>query len=302
MSTIQDYFRKRKLSDGSYRAYMQRLKSLNGGKEPTDVSFLEDFDSVFKYISKLSNNTQRSYLITVTQALKSVSGMDDVKDIYELKLEELENVRIENEDNYRKSDKEKERMCSMDELNAVTDYWLETIDDVIYNKSRVAVIVVTYKNAWVSLLYTQQAPIRLEYGSMIVIENEEDIKPRINYLIRGEDSYKFVLQDYKTKKSQGVKKWTVKSTQIKKILDEWFKLNTSGYLFPNRQWNAPMTMNSFGKMIPKVFESIGKKITLNIIRHVWISHHVDYKVLDTHAALASAMGHSLSTQKAYVKV
>lgn len=96
--------------------------------------------------------------------------------------------------------------------------------------------------------------------------------------------------------------WKVTSTRLKNILDEWLKINTSGFLFPNTEYDAPMSTNAFGKHLPKVFESIGKKITLNILRHVWISHNVDYKVLDEHAALANAMCHSIGMQKTYVKV
>ncbi len=300
--TLQEYFRKRKLSDSSYRAYMQRLRALNGGTEPKTADFLEDVERVLKYINTLSNNTQRSYLITVTQALKSTNQYEDEKEVYELKLEELENKRTEMQQAYQKTDKEKERMCSMEELNAVADYWLEMIDESVYNAYSPTKIYNIYKSALVALLYTEQAPIRLEYGGMELIKRKSDIKSGRNYLLTSGDTYQFILQEFKTKKSQGEKIWTVKSTRLKNILDEWFKINTSKYLFPNKSYDAPMGMNAFGKLIPKVFESIGKKITLNILRHVWISHHVDYKVLESHKDLAAAMCHNVDTQKTYIKI
>ena len=301
--SIQEYFKKRKLSDSSYRAYMQRLRKLNGGMEPTTIDFLEDVESILKIITPLSNNTQRAYLITVTQALKSTTRHEDAKDVYELKLEELENIRQENEENYRMTDKEAERMCSMGELRAVADYWMDMIDETVFNEFTPTAIYNVYKNALISLLYVEQAPIRLEYASMIVINNVDDIKKGNNYILREKDGgYKFVLQEFKTKKSQGAKMWKVTSTRLQNILDEWFKINTSGFLFPNNSYDGPLSLNAFGKQVPKVFESIGKKITLNILRHVWISHHVDYKVLEEHKALSAAMCHSLDTQKCYIKV
>jgi len=300
--TIQDFFKARKLSANSYRAYLQRLRKLNGGIEPTTIDYLEDVESILNIISSFSNNTQRSYLITVLEALKSTNNYEDEKEVYELKLEELENIRQENEENYRKSDKEKERMCSIEELQAVTDHWLDMIDESIFNDFSATKIYNIYKNALIALLYVDQAPIRLEYASMILINNSDEIKKGNNYIIRENGGYKFVLQDFKTKKSQGAKMWKVTSVRLKNILEEWFKINTSGFLFPNAEFDAPMTSNAFGKHLPKVFESIGKKITLNILRHVWISHHVDYKVLDNNAALANAMCHSIGMQKTYVKV
>lgn len=131
--TIQEFFKARKLSASSYRAYMQRLRKLNGGIEPTTIDFLEDVESILKSLSSLSNNTQRSYLITVLEALKSTNNYEDAKDVYELKLDELENIRQENEENYRMSDKEAERMCSFEELQLVVEYWLDIIDEYIFN-------------------------------------------------------------------------------------------------------------------------------------------------------------------------
>ena len=301
--TIQEFFKARKLSASSYRAYMQRLRKLNGGIEPTTIAYLEDVESILNTLSSLSNNTQRSYLITVLEALKSTNNYEDAKDVYELKLDELENIRQENEENYRMSDKEAERMCSFEELQLVVEYWLDIIDEYIFNDFSPNKVYNVYKNALISLLYVEQAPIRLEYASMIVINNTDEIKKGNNYILREKDGgYKFVLQEFKTKKSQGAKMWKVTSTRLKNILDEWLKINTSGFLFPNTEYDAPMSTNAFGKHLPKVFESIGKKITLNILRHVWISHNVDYKVLDEHAALANAMCHSIGMQKTYVKV
>jgi len=299
---MESYFQKRKLAPSTVKAYMIRLRKLNDDKPVTTIDFLSDYDAMFKKISHLANNTQRGYLITIIQALKTTNKYDDEKDVYEAKLEELEYKREEQQDNYRKSEKEKERWCSLLELKAVSDYWLDMIDEVVYNNFSAVKVFNIYKMALISLLYTEQPPIRLEYATMSVIDNESDITKGNNYLLRENGKYIVILQEFKTKKSQGAKRIPISSGKLTNILDEWLKLNTSGYLFPTPDYSTHMTPNAFGKLIPKAFESIGKKITLNILRHIFISEHIDYKVLDEHASLASAMCHNVNTQKTYVKV
>ena len=299
--TIQDYFKKRKLSESSVKLYLQRLRKLNAGVEPTQVDYLQHYDDILEQISTLSNNTQRGYLITIVQALKSTNKYDDEKDIYEAKLAELEYLREEQQQKYQKSDKEKQRMCSFPELQLCAEYWIEMIDDSIYNNQTPDDIFTIYKNALISLLYTEQPPIRLEYASMHVINNLDEIVPNKNYLFVDGNEYNFILQDFKTK-SKGAKTWTVTSTKLKNILKQYLQINTSGLLFPSKFHDGSLSTNAFGKLIPKVFESVNKKITLNILRHIYISHHVDHKILDKNAAIANAMCHSIDTQKSYIKV
>ena len=299
---MESYFQKRKLAPSTVKSYMIRLRKLNDNKPVTTIDFLSDYDSMIKKISHLANNTQRGYLITITQALKSTNKYDDEKDVYEAKLQELEYKREEQQDNYRKTEKEKERWCSLLELKAVGDYWLDLIDEVVYNNFSAVKVFNIYKMALVSLLYTEQPPIRLEYSTMSVIDDESNVTKGNNYLLRENGKYIVILQEFKTKKSQGKKRIPITSGKLTNILDEWLKLNTSGYLFPTPDYSTHMTPNAFGKLIPKAFESIGKKITLNILRHIFISEHIDYKVLDEHASLASAMCHNVNTQKTYVKV
>lgn len=299
---MEDYFRKRKLSESTIKAYMIRLRKLNDEKPVTTIDYLADYDSMIKKISHLSNNTQRGYLITITQALKMTNNYDDEKDVYEAKLQELEYIREEAQDKYRKSDKEKERWCSLLELKAVADYWLDMIDEVVYNDFSSAKVYGIYKNALISLLYTEQAPLRLEYATMSIIQDESKVEPKKNYMLQDNGKYIIILQDFKTKKSQGNKRIPITSGKLTNILDEWLKLNTSGFLFPTPDYSTHISTNAFGKLIPKAFEPIGKKITLNILRHIFISEHVDHKVLDEHKALASLMCHNVSTQKTYVKV
>jgi hypothetical protein len=299
--TIEDYFtHQRKLKPSSVRAYMTVLKKLNNNELPLGIDFLVNYHHVFEYIEKFKLTTQRSYIITVVQALKSVMGYDDVKDIYETKLAELDYLYNTDVEEYQKSDTQAENMLSMDELKLVADFRVAQLKD-IDNVENIIDIYEIYKNAIITLLYTEIPSIRLEYSSMEIIFNDNDIKPNKNYLLVEPHIKSFILQDYKTSRKYHEKVFHP-TKKLSKLLDEWIELNPSNYLFVNKEGSGAVKANTFQSWIPKAFEPSGKKITLNTIRHIWISDNVDYKILEKNAELADAMGHSPATQKNYIKI
>ncbi len=154
----------------------------------------------------------------------------------------------------------------------------------------------------ISLLYTEIPPIRLEWATFKFIHDEEEMDEDGNYIIENvSGKLEFILQKYKTDKHYSTKVFHPTPT-LENIIRDWMSFNNSDYLFPDR--NDPekhMTQNAFGKLIPKAFESTGKKITLNILRHVWVSENVDHEVLDRNAKLANAMCHSPQTQQSYIR-
>lgn len=299
--TIREYFQnQRKLRDTSVRCYMICLKKLNKNVEPETLDFLKNFDDVFHFIKQYKPATQRSYMIAVNQALKSVNDWDELKDIYEAKLDVLEYEHQEKIDTYDKSEKEAENWTTLEELKLVADYWLDTIDEIQYSTRHFMKVHDVYKCAIIALLYVDHPAIRLDYATMEIIHSEAEIKPNKNYLLIEAGEKHFILQHYKTSSKHHEKVWSP-STRLSTIIDEWLKINKSGYFLPNRNMDKPMTTNALGKMITRVFESLGKKITVNVIRHIWISQNVDKNILEQNAALASAMCHTAGTQKSYIR-
>ena len=300
--SIREYFEKnRKLRDTSVRAYMICLKKLNGNEEPTDLLFLRDYEKVFEYLKQLKLTTKRSYMIAVNQALRSVNDWDDLKDIYEDKLETLDFEYNKKIDTYQKSETEEKNWVSLDELKLVADYWVDMITEIEYDPKQYNKIFEVYKNAIVSLLYTDHPAIRLDYATMEIIYDENDIEPKKNYLLIEGDCKHFVLQYYKTSSKHNEKVWSP-SPRLSSIIDKWIKINDTKYLLPNRFFTGSLTTNALGKMITRVFDSLDKKITVNTIRHIWISESVDHKQLEENKKLADAMCHNPMTQKNYIKI
>ena len=63
-----------------------------------------------------------------------------------------------------------------------------------------------------------------------------------------------------------------------------------------------MGSNALGKFITKAFDFTGKKISLNLLRHVYISSKIDLDAIKKQKELAKDMMHSESTQESYAKV
>ncbi len=302
MITPRIYFRDiKKVKPQTLKNYMFMLTKLNDGVEPESVEYLTDTEHVLNYIKKLSLASQRTYMICVNSVLTSINGLDDVKDVYEEKLEELNFQYDEGKKNYQKTEKEHERMCSLDELKLCADYWLEMLDEVIYNEKHHRKVWDIYRFAIIALLYTDIPPIRLDYANFHIVYDSDDLEIGKNYVLIEDDIVSFVLQEYKTSKKYNEKIYSP-STRLSKIIKEWLEINDTGFLFPNRENTAPMTSNAFGKVIPKVFEATGNKVTLNIIRHIWVSENVDHNVLEANKDLQNAMCHGASMQQQYIRV
>ena len=102
------------------------------------------------------------------------------------------------------------------------------------------------------------------------IKDEERLKN--NYLIRDNNKYKFMLNNFKNVKRIGVKIITI-DDNIAKLLSKWFKTNTSGYMFTLNNGKEPLTSNGVTKIMNSIFAEYadGKRISTSMIRHISIS-------------------------------
>ena len=62
-----------------------------------------------------------------------------------------------------------------------------------------------------------------------------------------------------------------------------------------------MTRNQLGKTIPKIFAATGKNVTINIIRHSYVSENVNLDEVAKLKKLSKQMMHSQSEQLNYAK-
>lgn len=310
----------RNIKPNSLRAYIISINKVHNAifnkdivdkKNPLD--FLKDEKKVLETIKDLKINTQKNYLSAVIVALDSMND----KGIYdtELKeyreyLDELNKETIKELEKNEKTDNQEKNWVSLQALKKVMNsYKRDLIDRDVFKKETITKKQRDILQMWVVAnlyLHDDNPPIRLDYGGMKVVKNSDyeklskDELEENNYLVVKSRTNKFFhFGEYKSKKAHGIKKIPVGKI-LNSVLNIWLKFNDSGDLLVDSR-DKPMNSNQLSKYISKVFSPTGKKITANMLRHIYISEKHPVEVNDSKKQTASKMLHSVSTQENYSK-
>ena len=274
----------------SIATYIHALKRVAPDKKIENLDFLKDTDAVIAKINELPLNTGRSTVSAIlVSLLASGNKNDDVYQIYKLKSDELFKAMIALNSQNKKTPKEEENWVKHSVL-------LKIAESMIKNAPG-------SQRSLIAALYTYQPPTRLDYYDMEIIGKDAVLDDKKNYLrITNRSKKEFIFQDYKNVKSRGQVIIPV-NKQINSVINKYMKLNPDiKYLLSNeRKMSEPMSRNSLGKTIPKIFESTGKHITLNMIRHILASENINLEEEKKKKELADAMMHSSATQLNYAK-
>ena len=180
-------------------------------------------------------------------------------------------------------------------------------DDVlsVYNKLKLTYLTSFNSHKTFVLLscYVLLCPRRLkDYALMYVKDNDNDLNVTLNYYIRNKSV--FIFNNYKTSN-------TYKSQQIDVVpelallLNEFIdKYDISGSLFiDDISVNEKAKCKAINGRLTRVFmKHSGKNISVNILRHSYISHMKNTgKILGKENRIAREMSHSSSTQNDYYK-
>tara|TARA_R100000654_G_scaffold32892_5_gene57925 strand:- start:2199 stop:3122 length:924 start_codon:yes stop_codon:yes gene_type:complete len=292
------------IKDSSLKAYLISLKKLNNNKEIENLNFLKDSEKVFDIIKNLALSTQRAYLtavLVVIQAFKK-EEFDSVFKIYRERLQELNNEYNEFINKNEKTEKQNKNWVSLKTLNKVRNFYKKDLEEKgIMKKENLSRLQLDLIQRYlVSALYTLQPPIRLDYGNMKIIQNEKEDDGKKNFLlVKGRNKKTFIFNDFKNKKSMGTKKIEV-NKKLNSIINIWLNHNKTDNFLLNSKGEA-MSENALSKYIKKTFKPSGKDIGLNLLRHIYISEHIDLDAMKKQKELASQMMHSGEQQIDYAK-
>ena len=158
------------------------------------------------------------------------------------------------------------------------------------------------QNALIAALYTYQPPVRLDYYKMKIVKPKDEMGEKMNYLVVHSRNKKvFIFRDYKTAGKYNEVKIPV-SKELNTVLNKFLKLHpTRTYLLEKKRTAEPLSRNGMGKMLPEVFSESGKHVTLNLIRHIFVSENIDLERIKREKQLASDMMHSSGEQQTYAK-
>jgi|LakMenE01Jun11ns_1017448.scaffolds.fasta_scaffold9926913_2 hypothetical protein len=154
--------------------------------------------------------------------------------------------------------------------------------------------------------YTLQPPRRCEdvYMLTVIKSSEDNLDNDKNYIVIDDDNspIEVIYNKYKTNKIYG--------RQTIKISNEILKSVIREYIYKNdikdgeRLYRRFSTANTFGDAIKRVFSKVyGKKITLNNIRHSYITWEMrELRSVNYLSNLAMMMGHSMGEQQLYRRI
>jgi len=309
----------RTIKESTLNSYLTSIRKLHNAIFDTEIfkniDFLMDFDEIVGAISALSFNSQRSYTNAVIVALTSVSdkkhenALQKYRDFYEKLNTEYRDIIEKNE----KSETEKENWVELKELKKVMNgYKRELNERDIFKKDKDTITKKSFDllQRWVVAnlyLHDSNPPVRLNYGDLGIVSEkfynnlDDGYKETNNFLVIKSRNIKyFSFGDFKTKSSMGLSIIPVGKI-LNSVLNIWLKFNVNDYLLVDSRGGV-MNSNQLSKYIARVFEPTGKKITINILRHIYIS--TKFPVADTKfkKEIAKKMLHSGATQDEYAKV
>lgn len=288
----------REIKPNSLKAYLIALKKLNENKDIEDLKFLSNKSRVKEILEPLALSTKKNYLTAILVALPVVKGNNALIEYYREILEELNKQYMMEQLKQKKSPKQEENWLEQSELDKVRKELEKKVKDMDL-KGRETInnrMFNTLQDLVIASLYTLLPPIRLDYSPMEVIKTRKEIKEGKNYLLNiGRNKKIFIIQEYKNVKSQGKKEIPI-SPKLNTLLNEFLKYNIEDYFLLNNRGTV-LSPNGLGKAITRIFKPTGKNITINLLRHIFISNNVDMEALKKSQSLAEQMHHSTSTQQ-----
>ena len=311
----------RNLSASTLKNYGRTLQRLQKNINQKDIElFLTNWEQV---LSKIKNGYKKPYQLNLLSAyivaldaynqnLPSIDMKEGLVQIrkYQMKIKlELDETKY----NQSKSEKEEENWVSFEKLHQSIKTNLKPVNKIIKRADEYSMKEAKIIMNWViSVLYTgskENPPVRLDYNNMIVKTKEEyaeDHEDNQNYLVIHSVRTKyFIFAEYKTSKSYG-KKSIKLAPELNKMINKWMQLKNkikgidSNYLLFNNK-GGPVGESSMSNYINDAFVSTGKHITLNLIRHIFITDVANKLPLKQRKEIAEKMHHSLEMSLVYEK-
>ena len=304
MKVEDEILKIRKIKDNSLKAYMIILKKLNNNKPVDNLDFLLKKNDVMKLIDEKALTTRRNYLGAILVALPILKDKDDILEFYKEKLSNINDQYQEKISSHEKSETQEKNWSSLEELREVyLEYKKQIKKDKYLQKEKLDSKEFNYlTNYLIVSLYTLLPPIRLDY-IMKVIDKESQDNDKHNFLLnKSRNTKMFIINEYKSSKSYGKIKIKI-PPELNSIINLYLKFHKDKDNFILNSRGSGVTANNLGKMITNAFSKyINKKITLNLLRHIYISENVTLAKDSEDSKLASKMGHSTAMQQKYIKV
>ena len=275
------------LKPQSIKTYINNIRKIAAVKDIDNLDFLDDTTAVFSRMDEYKLTMKRNILSAILVVLGAMDNKEALRKKYAAKLLELTMVMREQLSKNEKTETQEKNWVKMDELRKITKA-------LIRNSP-------ASQNTMIASLYSLQPPQRLDYYDMEIVGPKHERTNNKNYLVINNRSKKtFIFNDFKTSNSYNTVAIPV-NKELNTVINKFLKLNPERkYLLQNKE-GLPISRNNLGKTITKIFAATGKQVSINIIRHVYISENVDMEAVKKSKEMAKSMLHDTSTQIDYAK-
>lgn len=196
MSAFNLFPTKPNLTESSMKLYNGNLKKLNNKNVITNIKFLLDTDEIDNKLAEIkTDNTRRTYLISIVSALKGREGKKE-QATYKYYYDMMMNLNKELKNNTNKTEKQINNWISQKDVLEIFDN-KKSILDVINNKKKINEYEFNKLLDLVVLsLYVLQPPRRIiDYLDMLIVkqlhtDNQHNYLQRFNKM--------FIFNNYKT--------------------------------------------------------------------------------------------------------
>jgi hypothetical protein len=274
------------ITESSKKLYLSNIKRLNNGDIPKTPNFLKDFDKINSIIEKYSQNTKKSYYISIVSYLKDKKVLKKVKDYWTDKMNEANKKFLETSD--EKTQKQKDNWLEWAEVLQIQ----KQLENDLPKKANNQKDYQKCLSYLVLSLYTKIPPRRVrDYHEMKVVNEYKDTMSKdYNYL--DVKNKKFIFNNYKTKGAYG--------TQEQDIPEDLFII-LKKMSIPKEKKFEPIDLiltyegdKPAGNYITRLLNGVFKKnVSASLLRNIYVSN----KLGDTKneaKELATEMGSSVN--------
>lgn len=304
VSLAESLIKNRGIEESTATSYIKILTQLNGGKAFNNLAFLKNKDAVVAKLGEYSESTQKSILGTIVAVLTNLKDKATYKALYNYYYERMSNAS-----------KVAREADTTEKTNTQEANWI-TWNDVQNKRKELEMHLPTPKTklitsaSWNNMLsyvilclYTMIPPRRnLDYQNLYVVKKWNDkMDADKNYYDLS--TQKLIFNKYKTSKAHGTQEIDINDVNdLRAALTHYInfhpdKKKPEFRLLVNMDGSPLTSINSITRILNKVFD---KKVGSTMLRHVYLSDK--YKLdMGEMKKDADAMGHTLSTQRDYIK-
>jgi integrase len=297
---IKEYLKDKRpnLSAGSLTTYTSILKNLfsklNDGSKDYDVKFFDNYKMILDHLKEVEPKKRK----TILSALVVICPDDICEHYRSIMMNDIKvskSIDIEQ----KKTEKQKENWITQDEIREKYDNMYQQLEPLFLVR-KIDAKSLTELQDLVLLALTSGIYIpprrSLDWTDMMIRGYDKSKESKDNYMIKN----KFYFNRYKTDKTYGLETIDI-PLPLQNLLKKYISYlpTTQKYLFVNRVGEKINSVR-VTQALNRIFD--GKRISVNMLRHSFISHkYKDIPKLKDMMDTAKDMGHSILTALEYIK-